>query len=117
MLLPVHPRALGHLARRPGGMARVTSLSLGDRMSLASGGSWDAIAAIRRSVAATGSLAASEATSIGSPTRIRTVGGFATAVTAGTRAARGQTASVPHSPMGTTGAPVIAASRAQPVLP
>ena len=37
--------------------------------------------------------------------------------TLGTRAARGQTCSVPHTPIGTTGAPVMAASRAAPLLP
>ena len=53
----------------------------------------------------------------GGPTRTVTFGGRRTRVTSGIRADRGQTFSVPHNPIGTTTAPVEAASRAVPVLP
>ena len=48
----------------------------------------------------------------GGPTRICTVGGFVTLRMFGSRAERGHTFSVPHTPMGMTGASVIAARRA-----
>ena len=50
----------------------------------------------------------------GGPTRICTVGGFVTLRMFGSRAERGHTFSVPHSPMGMTGASVAAARRAAP---
>ena len=52
----------------------------------------------------------------GRPAR-RTVGGESRFVTRGSVEDRGQTASVFQSPTGMTGAPVLAASRAAPVLP
>jgi hypothetical protein len=59
----------------------------------------------------------SPSTSNGSPTRTRTVGGCTTFHTRGRRSERGHTASVPHTPIGTTGTPVWAARRAAPHRP
>ena len=72
------------------------------------------MAAMIATVSATGS---SRPRATGCPTSTVTRGGCCTAVISGTREARGQTRSVPHTPIGTTGAPVWAASRAVPVRP
>ncbi|CAB4364257.1 unannotated protein [freshwater metagenome] len=53
----------------------------------------------------------------GSPIVTVMVGGFHTFSSAGKRAERGHTCSVPHSPIGITGAFVIAARRAAPQRP
>ena len=55
--------------------------------------------------------------STGSPTLIRTTGGSVRLSTFGSRAERGHTFSVPHSPTGMTGAPLSWARRAAPQRP
>ncbi len=65
-------------------------------------------------VSATASVKESDT---GEPTRTVTIGGCRIRVISGIRADRGQTFSVPHNPIGTTTAPVDAASRAVPVFP
>ena len=72
------------------------------------------MAAINVAVSAT---ASSSPRVTGAPTVTVTRGGWGRVVMMGTLDDRGQTRSVPHSPMGTTGAPVSAASRAVPVWP
>ncbi len=53
----------------------------------------------------------------GGPTQVDTRGGLVRFATFGTLALRGHTFSVPHSPIGTTGAPLITASLAAPHRP
>ena len=72
------------------------------------------MAAISVAVSAT---ASSQPRVTGGPTVTVTRGGCWRLATLGTLDDRGHTFSVPHSPMGMTGAPVSAARRAAPVLP
>ncbi len=93
---------------------RASSSGVGSCRTRDSAGSNALIACMIASVSATASVKDS---GTGRPTRTVTLGGFRTSVKSGVRAERAHTLSVPHSPTGTTGAPVDAARRAVPVLP